>query len=159
MSRIRFPLSPSSLVVWIWDCFIVLGVLLSFLSFFYLVAFYSSLLRVLVLFYVGDVLHAVDLVVRFFVAYKERGVVVASLRKNAWRIVKTTLIVDIASIIPLEVFALASSNVYTVAAWLRFNRLLRLYKIVVFFSKYTCTIPTILLVGIFNTKRVYVWYT
>ena len=136
MSLLTLPLFPSSRLVWIWDWITISGVLLSFLSGCYLAAFYSSLTWVLVCFYFADALHIVDVVIRFFVAYKERGVVVRSLRKNAWRILKTTLIFDLLSVVPLEIFALATTDAYAVSSFLRINRLFRVYKVVVFFSEW-----------------------
>lgn len=138
MERLRqsLPLSPSSRFVLVLDLVVLTTVVCSYLAVCYQAAFNSSLTWLLVLFYVCDALYFLYVLARFVVGYKDRGVVVRSVRKSAVRQLKSTFTVDALSLLPLELLALAAGDAaFTVAALLRLNRVLRCYRLFSFFSE------------------------
>ena len=138
MERLRqsLPLSPNSRLVLVLDLVLLTVVVCSFMSVCYQAAFHSSLTWPLALFYLCDALYFLGVFSRFFVGYKDRGVVVRSVRKNALRLLKSTFTIDVLSLLPLELLALTVSNAaFTVAALLRLNRVLRCYRLFLFFSE------------------------
>lgn len=138
MERLRqsLPLSPNSRLVLVLDLLVLTIVVCSYMAVCYQAAFHSSLTWLLVLFYFCDALYVLGVFSRFFVGYKDRGVVVRSVRKSAVRLLKSTFTVDVLSLLPLELLALAVGDAsFTVAALLRLNRVLRCYRLFLFFSE------------------------
>ena len=138
MERLRqsLPLSPNSRLVLVLDLLVLTIVVCSYMAVCYQAAFHSSLTWLLVLFYFCDALYVLGAFSRFFVGYKDRGVVVRSVRKSAVRLLKSTFTVDVLSLLPLELLALAVGDAsFTVAALLRLNRVLRCYRLFLFFSE------------------------
>lgn len=138
MERLQqsLPLSPNSRLVLVLDLAVLTTVVYSYLAVCYQAAFHSSLTWLLVLFYICDALYFLGVFARFFIGYKDRGVVVRSVKKSTVRLLKTTFMVDALSLLPLELLALAAGDSsFTVAALLRLNRVLRCYRLFLFFSK------------------------
>lgn len=137
-----FVLSPKSLVLLAWETIVAVSVVLSILLITIQATYNANSLWQLVLVYLCDGIFVASIVIRFFTGYENKGALVSNHRQIAGRYLKTTLIPDIVSVIPLEVVCLSFDRyLLFYAALLRLNRLLRLYKPIVLLSKQTTIIP------------------
>ena len=128
----HFTLSPKWLPLRLWEAFVAVTTVVSTT----LVAFQASFdaesvwLKVLVM--VLDSVYIVAMVLQFFTGYTRKGLVVTNHRKIALRYLKTTLIPDLLSVIPVELLAIAASSNTLYSAVSRLNRLLRCYRLILF---------------------------
>ena len=85
--------------------------------------------------YIGDAVHVTNTFLFFFVAYKSNGRIFADKSVIFKKNLNSFLVIDIISLIPLEIFAFASSSVLLTAAFLRLPRILRFIRVIQFFSE------------------------
>jgi len=127
----------------IWEVVVAASVVPSIFLVTFQAVFNANLIWQWVLIYALDVLYVVSIVLRFMTGYKERGVTVAEQRRIALHYLKTFLIPDLLSVIPLELFAFASADTVCIAAFLRLNRCIRCYKVWTFLGK-QCSLKLLL---------------
>lgn len=128
-------LLQTSITKLIWEIVVAVSVILSIFLVTFQAVFNANLVWQWVLIYALDVLYVVSIVLRFVTGYKKRGVLVAERRKIALHYLKTYFIPDLLSVLPLEIFAFASTDAILVAAFLRLNRCIRCYRVWIFLSK------------------------
>ena len=116
------------------DLLCLISVVLSFIATCYMVAFYSSLTWLTVVFYICDMLYLTTAIFQFFVSLQKMRKTAKSQRNILGMTAK--VVVDVMSLLPLELAALALPNPLTISSYFRVNRLLRLYHVYVFFSKF-----------------------
>ena len=89
--------------------------------------------------YLGDAIYLLYILTRFFRNYtNERGEIVTDLETKAGRYLQTCFVIDLLSILPIEVIAIPFEEVVqkdVFPAVLRFNRCLRLYRVWMFLRK------------------------
>ena len=132
-----FPICPTSGKLLGWRLFQAFSVHVTLLLVGYQAAFDASINTWHYLFiYLGDFTYLINTVLYFLTAIKNKGKV----NRDRDVIVKKNLnfyfVVDVISLLPLEIFGLASSSVLFTAALLRLNRVLRIIRITQFFSKW-----------------------
>ncbi len=116
------------IAVYLWDVIVVISVLPSiFLVTFQ--AFYSAdILWHWPIIYVTDAVYLVNIVATFFRSFKRRGVKITSKNDIAVNYFCSSFFPDLASVLPLELFSFAASNVIYAGSLLRLNRCIRCYK-------------------------------
>ena len=132
-----FPICPTSGKLLCWRLFQAFSVHVTLLLVGYQAAFDASINTWHYLFiYLGDFTYLINTVLYFLTSIKNKGKV----NKDRDVIIKKNLnfyfVIDVLSLLPLEIFGLASSSVLFTAALLRLNRVLRIIRITHFFSKY-----------------------
>ena len=125
--------------IYFWDVIVVLSTIPS-IFFVTFQVFYSAIPWQLSIIYIADLIYLISIVANFFKSYTKKGVKITSKKKIALHYISTTFFLDFVSILPLEVFCFAASNVLFVSALLRLNRCIRCYKVWTFLSKLTFTI-------------------
>ena len=131
-----FPISPNSKVLLVWRLFHALLVHATVLAVVYQACVDASSNGVIyAVIYVGDAIHVTNTLLFFFVAYKSRGRIISDRRVIFKKNLNHFLVIDIISLIPLEIFAFASSSVLLTAAFLRLPRILRFIRVLQFFSE------------------------
>lgn len=127
----RLPLDQNSRFMFIWDCFHSAAIHASYILVWFQAAFDSSISWQLSAVYVLDVFYLLYLLSQFITSYKEKGKVVKDHKKIGLKVMKT-IILDIFSLLPLEVISLISDQP---AAYFRLNRSLRFFRVYKFFGK------------------------
>jgi len=94
--------------------------------------------------YLGDVVHIMNTLLLFLTACKNRGRIIVDRHVIVKKNLNHFLVIDIISLIPLEVFAFASTSVLLTAALLRLPRILRFIRVIQFFSKFLLPIVKLL---------------
>ena len=141
-----FPISPNSGKLLCWRLFQAFSVHVTLFLIGYQAAFDASKSSWQYVFiYLGDFTHLINTILYFFTAIKRKGKVI----KDRDVIIKKNLnvyfVADVVSLLPLELFAFASSSVMFAAALLRLNRLLRIIRITHFLSKWAIICCVVLL--------------
>lgn len=112
----------------LWEAVISFTGIVSTFIVIYQAIFHAGLLWQWTLVYVMDALYIGYIVYRFFRPFKKRGEVIKSKKKIALNYICTSFVPDLLSVLPLEVFAVATPNPVYIAAFLRLNRCIRCYK-------------------------------
>ena len=132
-----FPIGPNSRKLLYWRLFQAFSVHVTLFLVGYQAAFDASINTWHYIFiYLGDITYLINTALYFFTAIKNRGKV----NRDRDVIIKKNLniyfVVDVLSLLPLEIFGFASSSVLFTAALLRLNRVLRIIRVTHFFSKW-----------------------
>lgn len=128
---IQWLLSPNGLFVQVWENFILVASILTTLLIIYQASFNAFIPWVWAVSYLLDAIYMLDIVLQFFFGYIEKGITITTTKQTIKHYIKTTFLIDIASIIPFELLGAISAigpSPY-VATIARLNRILRLYKI------------------------------
>ncbi len=116
------------IVLFIWDVIVVVSTLPS-IFFVTFQAFYNAGIQwQWIIIYIADIVYIVSIVVTFFRSFMKKGVKITSKKEIALHYIRTSLLPDIVSVLPLELFCFAASNVLYAATLLRLNRCIRCYK-------------------------------
>ena len=133
-----FPICPNSGKLLCWRLFQAFSVHVTLFIIGYQAAFDASKNSWHYVFiYLGDFTYLINTILYFLTAIKTKGRVTKDrdviIKKN----INVYFVADVVSLLPLEIFAFASSSVMFAAALLRLNRLLRIIRVTHFLSKYT----------------------
>ena len=126
-NRVLYKISYGYLPL-IWEAVVAFSGIVSALVIIYQAAFHAGLLWQWALVYSMDVIYIGYMVYRFFRPFKKRGEVVRNRKKIALNYIRTSFFLDLLSVLPLELFALATSHPIYISAFLRLNRCIRFYK-------------------------------
>ena len=132
---LRLPLDQNSNLVFIWDSLQCAAIHASYIFVWFQAAIDASVAWQLATIYALDCFYLLYVLSQFITSYKDKGRTVKSYKKIGRQVVKL-IILDILSLLPLEVFSFLSSQQVVVAAYLRLNRSLRFFRVFKFFSKY-----------------------
>ena len=129
ISAWNFTISPKWLPLRLWEPFVVATTVISTTLVTYQASFDAESIWLMLLAMTMDIVYIVAMVLQFFTGYTRKGILVTNRRKIALHYLKTTLIPDVLSVIPLELFAIvAGDNILYSAVLLKLNRLLRCYR-------------------------------
>ena len=138
LARLRSLFNPSSLLA-VWEALVAVSVVPSVFFVVFQAAFDAGSIWQWVLIYVADTLFVASMVSRFLTGYVERGVLVTDRRSVVLHYLKRSFSADLASVLPLEVFAFAATGsreeTLALAAILRLNRCVRCYRVWNFISE------------------------
>ncbi|CAH1251717.1 CNGA1 [Branchiostoma lanceolatum] len=100
------------------------------------VSFESRHTELWILMYIFDALYLMDIILQFFYVYFDYGVPVTDLKLIRRRYIRRTFIVDLLSLLPLELiaFAVPGQSFWRTMAMFQLNRLLRMYRVQTFFD-------------------------
>ncbi|KAI8478218.1 hypothetical protein Bbelb_440550 [Branchiostoma belcheri] len=100
------------------------------------VAFDSSHKELWILMYLFDALYLVDIVLQFFYVYFDYGVPVTDLKLIRRRYIRRTFVIDLLSLLPIELiaFAVPGQSFWRTMTMFQLNRLLRMYRVQTFFD-------------------------
>ncbi|XP_070566365.1 uncharacterized protein [Ptychodera flava] len=135
----QFYLSPHTTAMRLWECCIVITVAITFSLEMFLAAFDSQLLVLWVIAYLFDFIYLLDIVRHFFLGYMENGILITDRRKIRKHYLLTTFIVDLFTVLPLDLLVFISPGVVPghmkrLAQYRCINRLLRVHRILSFFN-------------------------
>ena len=122
-------ISPKSVPIRLWEVTLAISAVIACLCVSLQVAFDGSALWSIGLLYACDFTYIIGIISHLFIGYEEKGIIVTNVKQIALQYLKSTLIPDILSIIPLEITALAAGYTDYYAAFLRLNRFLRCYRL------------------------------
>ena len=86
--------------------------------------------------YLGDLMYLINTVLYFLTAIKDNGKVIQDRNVIQKKNLNIYFVVDVVSLLPLEIFGFASSTPLYAAALLRLNRVLRIIRVTHFLSKW-----------------------
>ena len=86
--------------------------------------------------YIGDVVHIINTLLFFLTACNNRGRIVTDRHVIFKKNINRYFVIDVISLLPLEIFAFASFSVLFTAALLRLNRILRFSRVIQLSSKF-----------------------
>lgn len=133
-----FPICPDSRILLYWRLFQALSVHVTLFLVGYQAAFDASRRGWHYCFiYLGDLTYLINTILYFLTAIKKKGKVIRDRDVIIKNNIDVYFVADAVSLLPLEIFAFASSSVLFAAALLRLNRVLRIIRITHFFSKWT----------------------
>ena len=112
----------------LWEAVVAFSGIVSAFVIIYQAAFHAGLLWQWALVYSMDAIYIGYIVYRFFRPFKKRGEVVRDRKKIALNYIRTSFLLDLLSVLPFEVFAVATTHPIYIAAFLRLNRCIRFYK-------------------------------
>ena len=104
----RSTLPPKCLLVRLWETLVAVTTVMSVTLVTIQAAFDASAVWQIVLLYLFDCIYIVAILLRFLTGYEEKGVAVTNHRKIAIRYLKSTLVLDLISVVPLELTSLAT---------------------------------------------------
>ncbi len=131
-------LEPHSKILRVWQILVVLSVMNTIFLDTFMWSFDSRILDLWALVYVMDAIYIINIALKFYTAYYERGIVITDSAKIRRHYLKTTFFVDLITIMPLELVALAPTfGTWRYVAVFRCNRLIRLYAVFQFYGKYS----------------------
>ena len=133
-----FPICPNSGKLLYWRLFQAFSVHSTLFVIGYQAAFDASSSNAwhYVIIYLGDLMYLINTVLYFLTAIKDKGKVIRDREVIQKKNINVYFVVDVVSLLPLEIFGFASSTPLYVAALLRLNRVLRIIRITHFLSKY-----------------------
>ena len=131
---LRLPLDQNSNLVFIWDSLQCAAIHASYIFVWFQAAIDASVSWHLATIYLLDLLYLLYMFSQFITSYKDKGRTVKSYKKIGKQVMKV-IVLDILSLLPLEVFSFLSSQQLVVAAYFRLNRSLRFFRVYKFFSK------------------------
>lgn len=131
---LRLPLDQNSNLVFIWDSLQCAAIHASYIFVWFQAAIDASVSWHLAAIYLLDFLYLLYVLSQFITSYKDKGRTVKSYRKIGRQVMKI-IVLDILSLLPLEVLSFLSNQQVLVAAYLRLNRSLRFFRVYKFFSK------------------------
>ena len=132
-----FPICPNSGKLFYWRLFQGFFVQLTLFVVGYQAAFDASRNAWhYVIIYLGDLMYLMNTLLYFLTAIKDKGRVIRDTRVIQKKNLNVYFVVDVVSLLPLEIFGFASSMPLYVAALLRLNRVLRIIRVTHFLSKW-----------------------
>lgn len=138
IERIRSFFQPSKLLG-LWEAVVAASVIPSVFLVVLQAGFDAGSIWQWIFIYLCDALYLVAMVARFLTGHVKRGVLVTDRKSVVLHYLKRTFSADLASIIPLELFAFAATGTQAetlaLAAFLRLNRCIRCYRVWIFISK------------------------
>ncbi len=119
-----------------WDVFVIISIIVTGFLVTFQVVYDSSVVWQWVVIYIGDGLFFLSIIFRFFRSYTdERGDKITDIEEIARRYLTSYFMLDLISIIPVELIAYGLPNMnvkeYFLAVF-RLNRYIRLYKVWLF---------------------------
>ena len=134
-----FLIRPRSTAYRVWETVNTLAVFLSCLVVPYQASFNSEPSILWVLVYIMDAIFLIDVVLQFYLAYYSEGSLITDPKQIRRRYLKGLFIVDVITLLPLEVFTFAAKSSlkwHQAMSLLRLNRLLRIHRLLQFFGKW-----------------------
>ena len=134
-------LNPQNNRVRAWETLIIIAILTAYSLDLFLAAFDSDILQLWIILYTCDVLYLIDIVMSFFRGYMKDGILIADSNKIKRHYLRTTFPIDLFTILPTDLIALAypglgSPRIWKLIANYRFaNRVFRIYRIFVYFGE------------------------
>ncbi|XP_072050260.1 cyclic nucleotide-gated channel alpha-3-like [Amphiura filiformis] len=129
-------LGPNSRLVQTWQVLVVLSIIVDVFLNSFLWAFDSRIRAMWFIVYGMDVIYIINIAVKFFLPYYDKGIVITDRNKIRRHYLKSaTFFVDILTMVPLECIALSPALIsMKYVAVFRSNRLIRLYAVFVYFK-------------------------
>lgn len=123
-------------ITFYWDVFLIISIIVTGFLVTFQIVYDSSVYWQWIVIYIGDGIFFLSIIFRFFRSYTdERGEKIADLEGIAKKYLSSYFILDVISIIPIEIiaFGLPKRDVqeYFLAAF-RLNRYIRLYRVWLF---------------------------
>lgn len=135
----RFLINPNNPYMKIWEISVNFSIFISSLMVMFLAAFESSFIRMWMLVYIAEFFQILDMIKTTCTAYtNNKGILVKERQMIVKRYLRTAFLWDLTSAFPTEILVIAFPEYSTlqVMSLLRLNRLLRLYKVYAYISKY-----------------------
>ena len=133
-----FLIKPRSTAYRVWETINTISIFVTCILVPFQASFNSQPAGLWVLVYILDAIFLVDVVFHFFLAFYFKGTLITDLRQIRTRYLKTIFLVDVLTLLPLEVFFFAlkkSLKWHQAISLLRLNRILRVYRLLRFFGK------------------------
>ena len=142
LGRLRSLFQLSTLLS-MWEALVAASVVPSVILVVFQAAFDAGIVWQWVVIYLGDALFVAAMVARFLTGYVKRGVLVTDRKSVVLYYLKRSFSADLASVVPLELFAFAATGSWgetlALAAILRLNRCIRCYRIWAFIGEFAPT--------------------
>ena len=126
-------LLKASMLLDAWDTLVAASIFISMLFVIFQVAFDAGVVWQWILIYIADALFIASMIFRFLTGYMKRGVLVTERKLVILHYLKRSFSVDLFSVVPFEVFALAAGGdrgeTLLLAAFLRLFRCIRCYRV------------------------------
>ena len=132
---LKLPLDLNSNGVFVWDCLQCIAIHASYIFVCFQAAIDADISWHLAMIYLTDFMYLLYVLSQFFMSYKHRGRVIKEYRKIGREVAKT-IVIDVFSLLPVEIFSFAADNQALVAAYLRLNRCVRFFRVYKFLSKH-----------------------
>lgn len=130
----------SNVLTTVWDVFVICSIIPSTFLVFYQAFFNAAVLWHSAIIYAADAIYVVSIALKFCRSYQNyRGEIITRREETIKHYLRTSFFYDLLSIIPFEVIAAFGKDKY-VAALLRLNRSLRLYRIWTFLCECSDTV-------------------
>lgn len=120
----------------LWEAVVVCSATVSTFIVSYQAIYHAGILWQWVLVYAMDIIYTAYIVYRFVRPFKKRGELVTDKNKIALNYFCTSFLLDLLSVLPLEIFSVVGSNPIYIAGFLRLNRCIRCYKVFGFLCKF-----------------------
>ncbi|XP_077978719.1 uncharacterized protein LOC144434138 [Glandiceps talaboti] len=138
-SKPPFYISPHTTSMRLWECIVVVTVVITFSLEMFLAAFDSQLVILWVIAYVFDFLYVLEIIRHFFLGYMENGILITDRQKIRKHYLQTTFILDLFTVLPLDLLVFISPGIVpghmkTLAQYRCINRLLRVHRVLSFFD-------------------------
>ena len=133
-----FFIKPRSTAYRVWEILNTISVFLTCLLVPFQASFDSKPVSLWVLVYISDAIFLVDVFFQFSLAFYRKGTLITDTQQIRKRYLKGLFIVDVLTLLPLEVFFFAANQTlkwHQAMSLLRLNRLLRVYRLLRFFGK------------------------
>ena len=132
-----FPISPNSKALLVWRLFHALFVHATVLAVVYQACVDATANGFsYAVIYIGDVVHILNTLLLFLTACNNRGRIVMDRHVIFKENFDRYFVIDVISLLPLEIFAFASSSALFTAALLRLNRVLRFGRVLQLSSEF-----------------------
>ena len=131
---LKLPLDPNSNGVFIWNFLQCIAIHVSYVFVWFQAAINADISWHLAMIYLMDFMYLLYVLSQFVTSYKHKGRVIKEYRKIGREVAKT-IVIDVFSLLPLEIFSFASDDQVLIAAYLRLNRCVRFFRVFKFFSK------------------------
>lgn len=133
-----FFIKPRSTAYRVWEILNIISVFLTCILVPFQASFNSQPISLWVLVYIMDAIFLVDVFFQFFLAFYRKGTLITDTKEIRKRYLKGLFIVDVLTLLPLEIFVIATNQTlkwHQAMSLLRLNRLLRVYRLLRFFGK------------------------
>jgi len=130
----KLPLDPNSYGVFVWDCLQCIAIHANYVFVCFQAAIDADISWHLAMIYLTDFMYLLYVLSQFIMSYKLKGKIIKEYRKIG-REVSKTIVIDVFSLLPLEIFSFVTGNQVLVAAYLRLNRCVRFFRVYKFLSK------------------------
>ncbi|XP_065903305.1 uncharacterized protein [Dysidea avara] len=138
---LKLPLDPNSNGVFIWNFLQCIAIHVSYVFVWFQAAINADISWHLAMIYLMDFMYLLYVLSQFVTSYKHKGRVIKEYRKIGREVAKT-IVIDVFSLLPLEIFSFASDDQVLIAAYLRLNRCVRFFRVFKFFSNMESNIMT-----------------